>query len=106
MNGDDAKELIKRRRRQILVHSCIYYKFDNNVISDFTYDEWSKELAELQRDYPEESEEVEYVEYFENLDGSTGFHLPHYLPNIITIAYRLVEDKRIRYISDKKKEAD
>lgn len=33
------KELIERRQRQILVHSIIYYKYDQNIISDYT---WSK----------------------------------------------------------------
>jgi hypothetical protein len=36
-----------------------------------------KELADLQRDYPEESKNVSfYFKEFSNFDGSTGYHLP------------------------------
>ena len=31
---DDIKALINQRRRQILVHSVIYYKFDDNIIKE------------------------------------------------------------------------
>ena len=30
-------ELLNRRRRQILVHSVIYYKMNDNLISDSTW---------------------------------------------------------------------
>ena len=39
MNKDKIAELIMRRRRQVLIHSVIYYKMDTNLISDAT---WSK----------------------------------------------------------------
>lgn len=72
-----VEELINRRRHQILVHSYIYYEMNENIISDHTYDIWCKELAELQRDYPNESNNVKfYKKEFSTFDGSTGFHLP------------------------------
>ena len=46
-------ELLNRRRRQILVHSIIYYKMNDNLISDSTWSAWATELEELQAEYPE-----------------------------------------------------
>lgn len=39
MSDSKIKELISRRRRQILVHSVIYYKLNENLIDDAT---WSR----------------------------------------------------------------
>jgi NAD-dependent DNA ligase adenylation domain len=77
---EEIKELIKRRRRQLIVHSFGYYRMNDSIISDHTFDMWSKELVDLQREYPELSREVELYEYFSDWDGSTGYHLPTHLP--------------------------
>ena len=53
MNRKDVAELLNRRRRQILVHSIIYYKMDDNLISDSAWSAWATELEELQKKYPE-----------------------------------------------------
>jgi hypothetical protein len=74
---NQIEELIHRRRRQVLLHSYLYYQMNTNIISDHTYDYWCKELAELQRDYPEESKNVSfYFKEFSDFDGSTGCDLP------------------------------
>ena len=70
-------ELIHRRRRQILVHSILYYKFGDSILSDAIFDQWAKELAKLQTDNPDVSESVEYMlEAFRDFAGETGYHLP------------------------------
>lgn len=69
-------ELIKRRRLQLLVHSCIYYRLNDNIIDDHTFDRWSDELVKLQTDYPDISKQVEWYEAFKDWDGSTGAFLP------------------------------
>lgn len=69
------KDLIKRRRRQILVHSYIYYVLNDNIISDEQWSRWAEELEQLQKDYPEESAEVELYEVFKGFDHSTGANL-------------------------------
>lgn len=76
--GEDLKiaDLIQRRRLQLLVHSCIYYEMDYNLISDKKWDEWARELVQLQRDYPEISEQVRWYEAFKDWDASTGAFLP------------------------------
>ena len=66
MSVEEIKELIKRRRFQILVHSFIYYRLDNNIISNETFNLWALELIELQNKYPEISKEVELYEEFRN----------------------------------------
>ena len=70
------KEKIQQRRLQILVHSCIYYKWDDNIISDAQWNKWAHELVELQKKYPEKSKLVIYYEQFKDFDGSTGMDLP------------------------------
>lgn len=75
--ANPIQELIHRRRRQVLVHSILYYTFDTNIISDALFDEWASELAHLQRDNPVDSEAVEYMrEEFRDYTGETGYHLP------------------------------
>lgn len=83
-------ELIKRRRLQILVHSALYYTLNENVISDHTYDMWSKELAELQRAYPQESQQAPFYEDFAEFDGSSGFDLPHKAPDVVNRARHIL----------------
>lgn len=76
--GVDLKvaERIKQRRLQLLVHSCIYYNLNKNIISDKKWDEWAKELLALQNQYPEISKQVDYYEAFKDWDASTGAFLP------------------------------
>ena len=73
---EKIRELINRRRRQILVHSIIYYTMDDNLISDHTWAEWAKELCELQEQYPEIADECVYADAFSEFDASTGYNLP------------------------------
>lgn len=67
---------IRQRRRQLLVHSYIYYELDMNIVDDATWARWAKELVELQEKYPVESRSIEYYEAFKDFDGSTGAFLP------------------------------
>ena len=69
-------ELLNRRRRQILVHSVIYYKMNDNLISDSTWSKWAAELEELQAKYPDIAAKVSYAKEFEGFDHSTGMNLP------------------------------
>lgn len=85
-------EKIKRRRRQIMVHSLIYYRMSTNLIDDKIFDKWAYELVDLQKNYPEESKEVELYDDFKDWDGSTGFNL-NYFP-FWHIAERLLNYRR------------
>lgn len=76
LNRERITELINRRRRQILVHSVIYYKFDDNLISDNLWGEWALELENLQKEYPDIASQCPYAEAFKEFDHSTGMNLP------------------------------
>ncbi len=82
-------EAIARRRRQILVHSCIYYHLDDNVISDHTWTLWAKQLAKLQDKYGWRI--GFYDKVFKDWNGSTGHHLPHTDAGVLRSATRLLE---------------
>ena len=97
-------ELIQQRRLQILVHSCIYYEYNRNVISDRQFDIWAKELVQLQKDYPEIAEQVIWAEAFEGFDGSTGFDLPFTDDWVMNKASRLCEGNITIKPKEEKKE--
>lgn len=67
---------IAHRRRQVFVHSTLYYRFCTSIISDSNFDRWAYELAELQRQYPEESATAPFASEFAGWDGTTGYDLP------------------------------
>ena len=73
--NQSIQERIQQRRRQLILHSYVYYCLSDNLISDSNWSEWSRELCYLQQKYPKESAEAEYWSLFRYLDGSTGFHL-------------------------------
>ena len=69
-------EKINQRQRQILVHSVIYYKLNDSLISDSTWSRWAVELYNLQKNYPKIAETVPYHNAFKDFDPSTGCNLP------------------------------
>ena len=76
ITNEEIAELIHRRRQQILVHSVIYYRMNDNIISDAQWTKWAVELEELQRQYPEIASKCKYAKEFKGFDHSTGFSLP------------------------------
>lgn len=81
---------IKQRRAQILVHSCIYYELNDSIIEDAKFDEFARELVDLQSKYPEISEQVEWHVHFKDFDGTTGYHLPLTHPWVVNKAKYLL----------------
>ena len=67
---------ITRRRRQILVHSYIYYMRDNNLIDDATWSKWAGQLVDICAEYPEIANQCDFAEDFKYFDGSTGAFFP------------------------------
>lgn len=84
------QEKIRQRRRQMLVHSYIYYQLDQNIVSDSKWSQWAMELVQLQKEYPKEAVKVEFADMFKDWDGSSGAFLT-YDDNIISIANKLLE---------------
>lgn len=83
-------EKIRQRRRQMLVHSYLYYEKDTNIVSDMKWSKWAVELAELQNKHPDIAKKVEFAEQFEDWDGSSGAHLV-YSDEIKATAERLLK---------------
>ena len=96
--GQDLQiaEKIQQRRYQMLVHSCLYYHLNQNIISDKQWDEWARELRDLQNQYPEISKQVTLYEYFKDWDASTGAFLP------ITESRVIVKARQVAGINEKK----
>ena len=72
------QEKIRQRRSQMLVHSYLYYRLDQPIIDDDTWQKWANELAELQRENPDDCNINFYDKHFEAWNGDTGVHLPIY----------------------------
>jgi NAD-dependent DNA ligase len=90
---DGVVEAIFRRRRQLLVHACVYYALNGNLITDHTWDRWSLQLAKLQRKY---GWRVGFYDYtFKNWQGGTGFQLPYH--DATHVAQRLLARQREKH---------
>ena len=77
MTDEQIKDLIKRRRIQMITSSYLYYKLDYSLYDDYQWTMMADELRELQQKYPELSEQVEwYKEEFRGWTGCSGFNLP------------------------------
>lgn len=78
-SNEAVSELINRRRRQVLVHSFLYYRMNTTLVSDHTYDAWARELMRLQRQYPDIASECIHAKDFANFSETTsGYDLPLY----------------------------
>ena len=69
------KEKIKQRRTQMLVHSYLYYKCDETLVSDDKWQKWADELREIQNANPKECNIDFFDEEFKDWNGDTGMHL-------------------------------
>ncbi len=78
----------------MLIHSCIYYQMDDNVISDHKWQEWADELQKLQQEHPDKCN-IDFFDYeFRDWDGATGTHLPLRHPWVYAKATWLLERVR------------
>ena len=90
----EVAERIRQRRAQMLIHSCIYYEMDDNVISDHKWQEWADELVDLQNYWPELCEQNFFDEHFADWTGATGNHLPHRHPWVYNKALQVLRWSR------------
>ncbi len=90
------KALIRQKIRQFLIHSFLYYRLDDSIISDRQYDLLCKDLKRLLEEHP--NSEVQYRELVEPLLGSeaSGFSIRCYPPPIISSALHLLYQKRFQ----------
>ena len=84
------QQLIKQRRSQMLIHSCIYYALDSSIVDDATWQRWADQLECLQQD----KSDIEigfFDQVFADWDGATGSHLPHHDKWVYSKALYLLE---------------
>ena len=78
---------INRLQRQLMVHSYIYYRLNDNIWSDEQWDKAAKELLSL------DQTGSAYETLFKDFDGSTGYQLAQYVAmegNLAYVAERLL----------------
>lgn len=75
-------EKIQLLQRSILVNSFAYYELNENILTDFQYDDNAKQLVELMKNHPEEAKRSRYSKYFydycpteEDVHYTSGFDL-------------------------------
>jgi hypothetical protein len=85
------KELIKRRRLQMLIHSAIYYDLNSQIITDDEWQRWADELQKLQTENPDCIKIDCWDGWFKDWDGATGAHLPHRHPWVREKAMYMLE---------------
>lgn len=90
MTNDQITELIKQRRLQVLVHSCVYYEFNESIVDDATWTKWAVELERLQAAYPDIAMQVEWAAEFNGFNHSTGYNLPLQNPWVVSKAIQLM----------------
>jgi len=66
-------ELINQRQRQILVHSVLYYNYNESLVSDSDWSRWAFELVELMK--LSEAPKSVFYEMFKTFEGSSGCDL-------------------------------
>lgn len=94
---NSISEKITRRRKQILVHSFIYYRLNSSVISDHKFDKWCNELVELQNENPELAANCEYHGSFKDFEGQTGYDLRALGNNeIMKVAIALLDNPHVK----------
>jgi hypothetical protein len=84
-------EKIQLLQRSILVNSFAYYELDENILSDFQYDDNAKQLAELRRQYPDEFDKSAYNAYF--YDYSAEDDKTHYTSGFDLLSRVKTSDK-------------
>ena len=68
-------EKIELLQRSILVNSYAYYELNENILTDFQYDNNTRTLRRLKQEYPEEYSKSRYFKYFEDFESGTGYNL-------------------------------
>jgi hypothetical protein len=87
-DGDAA--LLKRRALQFLVHSFLYYRLDEPVLSDEAFDRIAQELRRLRKAQPQAG--IPHAKLVDEALGpeDTAYQIRNYPPDIITSAFKLL----------------
>jgi hypothetical protein len=93
-------ERINQRRRQLLVHSYLYYRRNTSTITDHQYDRFALDLIKLQEDYPEIADQGIYADEFRGLSMGDSYALPLGEPAVQEMAMRFLRAKNKREASE------
>lgn len=96
MTNEQIAELIKRRRLQLLAHSCIYYEYNQSLVTDAQWAKWAIELEKLQANYSAIAAKVEWAAEFSDFDHSTGYNLPTRDPWVMRKAIQIMRWHKAR----------
>lgn len=91
MTTNDISARINQLRREVLIHSIIYYEYDDNLIDDHEWMRMANELYNLQNEYPDIAKKCVYADAYENFDPCTGHNLPLNDPWAVGKALYLLE---------------
>lgn len=88
--SDGELRLLERRALQFLVHSFLYYRLDETVISDHSFDRIAKDLRKLRKTHPKA--DIPHAKLLDAALGpeDTAFQIRAYPPDIITSAFKLL----------------
>lgn len=95
MDSHAILERINQRRRQLLVHSYLYYRLSTSTISDHQYDNFALDLIELQSNYPDIADEGIYADEFRGFSMGDSYALPLGEPIVQGLAMRYLRDWRL-----------
>ena len=81
---------LRQRARQFLVHSFLYYRLGESVVSDTFYDRITEELRSLRIKHPKAK--MPHADLIDAQLGAeaSGFAIKAYPPEIITSAFKLL----------------
>ncbi len=88
--------LLQQRLRQFLVHSYLYYKLDESIISDTEYDRICMELRELLKRHPEADLPFRKIAEKALGDEASGYSIRQYPPSIISVSMHLLYQNNYR----------
>ena len=86
--------MLEQKIRQFLVHSFLYYKIDDSIISDTDYDSLCVELNGLIKD----KSNFIYEELIQSSMGkeSSGFSIRNYPSEIISTSFHLLYQEKYK----------
>lgn len=88
--SSEALAAVSQRARQFLVHSFLYYRLGEPVVTDAFYDHITEELRALRKKYPKAK--IPHRELIDAHVGAeaSGFAIKEYPPEIVSAAFKLL----------------
>ena len=88
--------LLQQRLRQFLVHSYLYYKLDESIISDIDYDRICTELRDILKKKNEEDTSFKKIVEKSLGNEASGYFIRQYPPQIVSASMHLLYQHQYR----------